>query len=119
MKIALIAHDNKKQIMLHFIKQNIENFKRHELYGTGTTGKMIADNTGLEVYCFKSGPLGGDQQVGAKVSNGKIDMIFFFRDPLTAHPHEPDVTALLRLADIYEIPLATNVETAKYLANDL
>lgn len=115
MKIALIAHDKKKRLMIEFAKENIEYLKQHSLFATGTTGKLIVEHTGLDVYCFKSGPSGGDQEIGAKVANGEIDMVIFFRDPLTAQPHEPDVNALLRLCDVYEIPLATNPSTAQLI----
>lgn len=112
MRIALIAHDKKKTDMLAFVQKNMAIFKQHELFATGTTGRMIKENTGLNVHCYKSGPLGGDQEVGAQVARGEIDLVLFFRDPLTAQPHEPDVSALLRLCDVYEIPLATNKSTA-------
>lgn len=112
MRIALIAHDKKKSQLLEFVEANLSLFKQHELYATGTTGSLIIEKTGLKVKLKKSGPLGGDQEIGSMVANGKLDMIFFFRDPLTAQPHEPDVTALLRLSDVYHIPLATNQETA-------
>ena len=112
MKIALIAHDKKKQDMLRFVQENITVFQKHHLIATGTTGKMIKETAGLDVFCHKSGPLGGDQEIGAQVANGRVDLVLFFRDPLTAQPHEPDVSALLRLCDVYEIPLATNRETA-------
>lgn len=112
MRIALIAHDKKKPDMIAFVKDNLICFKEHDLYATGTTGSLIIQETGLKVMLKKSGPLGGDQEIGSMVANGKIDMIFFFRDPLTAQPHEPDVSALLRLSDVYNVPLATNKETA-------
>jgi methylglyoxal synthase len=113
MKIALIAHDKKKPELLSFVKANIDVFKMHDLYATGTTGGIIKEHTGLKISLKKSGPLGGDQEIGSMVANGKIDMIFFFRDPLTAQPHEPDVSALLRLSDVYQTPIATNIEAAK------
>ena len=91
----------------------------HELFATGTTGLRIQEATDLNVHRFKSGPLGGDQQIGARVSEGEMDMIIFLRDPLTAQPHEPDVTALIRLSDVYEIPLATNKSTAILLFKEL
>ncbi len=112
MKIALIAHDKKKEDLLKFVEDNIEFFSKHSLVATGTTGRLIISSTGLEVLLCKSGPLGGDQEIGGKVANGEIDFVIFFRDPLTAQPHEPDVSALLRLCDVYEIPLATNRSTA-------
>jgi len=115
MKIALIAHDKKKPDMIKFAMDNKKFLEKHYLVATGTTGKLIKEKTGLEVYCYKSGPLGGDQEIGALVANGEVDMVFFFRDPLTSQPHEPDVNALLRLCDVYEIPLATNKNTAFHL----
>ncbi len=117
MKIALIAHDKKKADMIAFVKEHIEIFKMHELYATGTTGSMLIEATKLSIHLKKSGPLGGDQEIGSMVTNQLIDMIIFFRDPLTAQPHEPDVSALLRLSDHYEIPLATNPSTAHLLIN--
>lgn len=112
MKIALIAHDKKKDALVSFVRERLHTFKLHHLFATGTTGGRLADETGLSVHRFKSGPLGGDQEIGAKVASGEIDIIIFFRDPLTAQPHEPDVSALLRLSDVYDVPLATNEGTA-------
>ncbi len=112
MRIALIAHDKKKVELVGFAKTYEEFLSQHELVATGTTGKLVMEYTKLNVKCYKSGPLGGDQEIGAKVAKGEIDVVFFFRDPLTAQPHEPDVNALLRLCDVYEIPLATNKSTA-------
>lgn len=108
MKIALIAHDKKKDLIIEFSKLHEAYLKTHQLYATGTTGKKIMEHTNLSVNLKKSGPLGGDQEIGSMIANGKIDMVIFFRDPLTAQPHEPDVSALLRLCDVYNIPLATN-----------
>lgn len=119
MKIALIAHDNKKEDMISFVTKHKGKFEKHQLFGTGTTGRRITAEIGLPVHCFKSGPYGGDQEIGAKLSQGEIDMVIFLRDPLTAHPHEPDVSALLRLADIYEVPLATNRKTAEFLVDKI
>ncbi|MGX6970437.1 methylglyoxal synthase [Vagococcus bubulae] len=119
MKIALIAHDKKKQEMVELTKKFEEVLSTHELFATGTTGLRIQEATDLNVHRFKSGPLGGDQQIGARVSEGEMDMIIFLRDPLTAQPHEPDVTALIRLSDVYEIPLATNKSTAILLFKEL
>lgn len=115
MKIALIAHDKKKQDIVNFAMENKEFLAKHTLVATGTTGRLIMEKTGLNIHCFKSGPLGGDQEIGAQVANRNIDMVFFFRDPLTSQPHEPDISALLRLCDVYEIPLATNKNTAFHL----
>lgn len=119
MKIALIAHDKKKDEMVVLTKKFEKVLSKHELFATGTTGLRIQEATDLSVYRFKSGPLGGDQQIGARVSEGEMDMIIFLRDPLTAQPHEPDVTALIRLSDVYEIPLATNKSTAMLLFKEL
>ncbi len=115
LNIALIAHDKKKDEMVKMSIAYREILKKHTLYATGTTGGRIIEATGLSVHRFKSGPLGGDQQIGAYVSDNKIDMIIFLRDPLTSQPHEPDISALLRLSDVYEIPLATNLGTAEML----
>ncbi len=119
MNIALIAHDKKKEDMIVFCKDNESRLKGHSLFGTGTTSTRIMKNTGLKVKGMKSGPLGGDQEIGAMIANGNIDMVFFFRDPLTAQPHEPDVSALLRLCDVYEIPVATNIESAKLFVYEI
>ncbi|KYG31466.1 methylglyoxal synthase [Priestia endophytica] len=119
MKIALIAHDKKKNDMVQFVTAYQEVLKDHELFATGTTGLRIQEATGLDVHRFQSGPLGGDQEIGAMVANNKMDMVLFFRDPLTAQPHEPDVTALIRLCDVYAIPLATNMGTAEVLIHGL
>ncbi|WP_207694553.1 methylglyoxal synthase [Enterococcus sp. DIV0212c] len=119
MKIALIAHDRKKDLMVKLTLAYQPILKEHELFATGTTGLRISEATGLPVYRFKSGPLGGDQQIGAMISEDKLDMVIFLRDPLAAQPHEPDVTALIRLSDVYEIPLATNIGTAEILLRGL
>lgn len=119
MKIALIAHDKKKKEMVELAKKFEHVLSLHELFATGTTGLRIQQATNLSIHRFKSGPLGGDQQIGARVSEGEMDMIIFLRDPLTAQPHEPDVTALIRLSDVYEIPLATNKSTAVLLFKEL
>ena len=107
--IALIAHDNKKADMIEWCEKNKKVLRRHFLCGTGTTAKMISDKTGLPVRGYNSGPLGGDQQIGAKIVEGKIDFIVFFSDPLTAQPHDPDVKALLRIAQVNDIPIANNL----------
>lgn len=113
--IALIAHDNKKPELLDWCDWNKEILQKHFLSGTGTTAKMITDRTGLPVRGYNSGPLGGDQQIGAKIVEGAIDMVIFFSDPLTAQPHDPDVKALLRIALVYDIPIATNKATADFM----
>lgn len=113
--VAIISHDKLKPKMLDFVKLNLEWFKKQRIYATGTTGRIISEETGLDINLKKSGPLGGDQEIGSMIANGDLDLVIFFRDPLTAQPHEPDVSALLRLCDVYEIPLATNIETAIHL----
>lgn len=112
MKIALIAHDKKKEEMIEFAKKNENVLIKAELVATGTTGTRIMENTNLEIHRCKSGPLGGDQQIGAMIASHALDMVIFFRDPLTSQPHEPDISALLRLCDVYKIPAATNIATA-------
>ncbi len=113
--IALIAHDKKKAELINWCKDNKEILEKHTLCGTGTTARMITDQTGLSVKGYNSGPLGGDQQIGAKVVEGQIDFIVFFSDPLTAAPHDPDVKALLRIAQVYDIPMANNKATADFM----
>lgn len=113
--IALIAHDGKKDEMVEWALKNKERLADYELCGTGNTSRRVAEATGLAVQSFLSGPLGGDQQIGAKVAEGQIDSIVFFWDPLTAQPHDPDVRALLRIAVVYNIPIAPNVATADCL----
>lgn len=115
MRIALVAHDKKKEDLIQFVTAYKSILEDHELFATGTTGSRIIDEVGLSVYRYKSGPLGGDQQIGSAIANDEMDMVIFFRDPLTAQPHEPDVTALIRLCDVYQIPLATNMGTAEIL----
>lgn len=119
MKIAFIAHDRKKDEIIDFIKRYKDVFEDHELFATGTTGELISQMTGLKVHRFLSGPLGGDQEIGAKVAEGEIDFVIFLRDPLTAQPHEPDITALLRICDVHSVPLATNIGTAEVFAKAL
>ncbi len=114
-RIALIAHDGKKQEMLKWCEANKEILKKHKLSGTGTTARMITDHVGLQVKGYNSGPLGGDQQIGAKIVEGNIDMVIFFSDPLAAQPHDPDVKALLRIAQVYDIPIANNIATADFM----
>ena len=113
--IALIAHDSKKKEMIEWCSENKDILQRHFLCGTGTTARMIADQTGLPVKGYNSGPLGGDQQIGAKIVEGKIDLVIFFSDPLAAQPHDPDVKALLRIAQVYDIPIANNRSTADFI----
>lgn len=115
MRIALVAHDKKKDDLIQFVTAYKLILQDHELVATGTTGTRIIDEVGLSVYRYKSGPLGGDQQIGSAIANNEMDMVIFFRDPLTAQPHEPDVSALIRLCDVYQIPLATNMGTAEIL----
>ena len=115
MNIALTAHDAKKELMVQFCIAYCGILSRHNLCGTGTTAKLVSDATGLEVKRYLSGPLGGDQQIGAKVAEGKIDIVIFFWDPLQMQPHDPDVKALLRIAALYDIPIATNKRTADYI----
>ena len=113
--IALIAHDGKKAEMIEWCAKHKELLSPHFLCGTGTTARMITERTGLPVRGYNSGPLGGDQQIGAKVVEGQVDLIIFFSDPLTAQPHDPDVKALLRIAQVYDIPIANNKATADFL----
>ena len=112
MKIALIAHDKKKNEIIELAMNYKEVLAQHKLCATGTTGTLIMGETGLAIQRMKSGPLGGDQQIGAMLADGQLDMVIFLRDPLTAQPHEPDVSALLRLCDVQSIPLATNKSSA-------
>lgn len=113
--IALIAHDNEKPKLIAWCQENQESLEKHRLYGTGTTARMITDATGLSIRAFNSGPLGGDQQIGAKIVEGQIDLVIFFSDPLTAQPHDPDVKALMRIAQVYDIPMAINKATADFM----
>ena len=119
MKIALIAHDKKKNEIIEIDRIYKDVLAEHELFATGTTGTLIMGETGLNVYRMKSGPLGGDQQIGAMLADGNLDFVIFLRDPLTAQPHEPDVSALLRLCDVQKIPLATNTESARIMLDAL
>ena len=118
-KIALIAHDNMKNDLVEFNKKHVDFFKKYPLVATGTTGKRIAEATGLEIHRYQSGPIGGDQQIGADIAMNEMEAVFFFRDPLTAQPHEPDISALIRLADVHKIPIATNQSTAELLVTAL
>ena len=110
--IALIAHDNMKKTLVEWCQTNKEVLSHHFLCGTGTAAQRINEATGLPVKAYLSGPLGGDQQIGARVASGDIDIIIFFSDPLTAMPHDPDVKALLRIAQVYDVPIANNKATA-------
>lgn len=115
MRIALIAHDKKKPEMIALALRHQEILASHVIFATGTTGKLVQQATNLSIHCLKSGPLGGDQQIGSMVANSALDLVIFLRDPLTAQPHEPDVTALLRLCDVINIPLATNLASAEIM----
>ncbi|MDG5766170.1 methylglyoxal synthase [Balneolales bacterium ANBcel1] len=114
-RIVLIAHDNRKAQMLEWARWNKKLLGRHQLFGTGTTGGIISKELGLDVHLFKSGPLGGDQQVGSRISDGEIDLMIFFWDPMSAQPHDVDVKALLRLAVVYNIPVANNRSSADFM----
>lgn len=113
--IALIAHDNEKAKLIDWCRENKELLECHNLCGTGTTARMISEQAGLRVKAYNSGPLGGDQQIGAKIVEGRVDFIVFFSDPLTAQPHDPDVKALMRIAQVYDIPMAINKATADFM----
>lgn len=112
-KIALIAHDRKKDELVEFVKNHVDFFREYDLVATGTTGGRIMDATGLNITRYLSGPLGGDQQIGADVANQLIEAVFFFQDPLTSQPHEPDIRALGRLCDVHNVPMATNEKSAQ------
>jgi methylglyoxal synthase len=114
-KIVLIAHDSRKEDLLEWVKFNRAVLREHELFATGTTGALVKAATDLPVTRFKSGPLGGDQQVGAKIAEGDLDVLIFFWDPLEPQPHDPDVKALLRIAVLYNIPTACNRATADFI----
>ncbi|WP_420548761.1 methylglyoxal synthase [Curvivirga sp.] len=114
-KIALVAHDGRKPDIIEWCKSNTDILARHKLWGTGTTGKMIHEQTGLEIICLKSGPLGGDQQLGAMIAEGELDILIFFTDPLSSHPHDVDVKALVRISTLYQVAMACNRTTANYI----
>ncbi len=113
--IALIAHDNRKRDLVEWAEANKDKLSKHFLSGTGTTAKLITESIELPVKAFKSGPLGGDQQIGSRIVEGNIDFMIFFWDPLEAQPHDPDVKALLRIAVLYDIPVASNRSTADFM----
>lgn len=113
MKIALIAHDKKKEEIIEFSKKYRDILAKYELVATGTTGKKIAEATGLDIKRYLSGPYGGDQQLGGRIAEGKINLVIFFTDPLTAQPHEPDVNALIRVCNVHNVAVATNVRAAE------
>ncbi len=118
-RIALIAHDKKKIDLIMFVKEHVKTFKQSELYATGNTGLLIEEKVKLKVNKVRSGPHGGDLQIGGLLASEKIDFVIFLRDPLTAQPHEPDVSALLRVCDVHNIPLATNLASAEALVIEI
>lgn len=115
--IALIAHDSKKKELVAWVEENQETLSNHFLCGTGTTARLITEKTGLPVKGYNSGPLGGDQQIGSRIVEGNVDFVVFLWDPLESQPHDPDVKALLRIAVVYDIPIANNLATADFLLN--
>ena len=117
--VALIAHDKQKTLILEFARAHREVLARFPLVATATTGKLLTRELGLEIECMLSGPMGGDQQIGARIAEERIAAVFFLRDPLTAQPHEPDVSALLRVCDVHNVPLATNLGSAEALIRGL
>lgn len=119
MNIALIAHDRKKDMLVNFAIAYEQILSQHALFATGTTGLRVREATNLSIHCFLSGPMGGDQQIGAEIANNRMDLVIFLRDPLTAQPHEPDIQALIRLCDVHLIPVATNMASAEIMLKAL
>ncbi len=119
MKLAIIAHDKKKVEMIRLCLKYKDVLAKHVIYATGTTGKLVKEATSLNINCLKSGPLGGDQQIGSMIADDELDLVIFLRDPLTAQPHEPDISALLRLCDVTNTPLATNLASSIIMLNAL
>jgi methylglyoxal synthase len=119
MRLALIAHDEKKPDMIEFARSHADDLARFELVATGTTGQRLREATDLDVERKRSGPIGGDMQIGAEIADGDCDGVIFLRDPLTAQPHEPDISALLRLCDVHDVPLATNLASADAVLDEL
>jgi methylglyoxal synthase len=114
-RVALVAHDGKKQDLLEWAKFNRKRLQQHELYATGTTGTLLERKLGFEIHKLKSGPMGGDQQIGAMVADGALDLIIFMTDGLESHAHSPDISALVRLASVYNIPIACNRSSADFI----
>lgn len=114
-RIALVAHDQRKEDLLTWVKYNVDLLSRHELFATGTTGNIISEKCSIDIHRLKSGPLGGDQQLGAMIANGELDIMIFLWDPMTTQPHDVDVKALLRMSVLYNLPVACNRSTADFL----
>ena len=118
-RIALVAHDQRKQDLLEWVRHNARTLSRHTLFATGTTGKVIRDSCNLQIKLLKSGPLGGDQQLGAMIANEELDVLIFFWDPMSAQPHDVDVKALLRMSVLYNVAVACNRATADFLISSI